>query len=82
MCPACVANAMVMAASATSGGGLLAYLVNKLFRTKTKTERYEKTESGITEGMAGGAARFAEGGKRVNPAQRRVGKVATGLAVG
>ena len=39
MCPACVANAMVMAASATSGGGLLAYLVNKLFRTKTTNRK-------------------------------------------
>jgi hypothetical protein len=35
MCPACVANVTLMAASATSSGGLLAFLLRKFFKNKT-----------------------------------------------
>ena len=35
MCPACVANVTVMAASATSGGGFIAFLLSKFFRKAT-----------------------------------------------
>jgi len=42
MCPACVANVAVMAASATSGGGLIAFVLNR-FRRKRKQNDYDKT---------------------------------------
>jgi hypothetical protein len=38
MCPACVASASVMIASATSSGGLLACVLNKLRVRRRKTE--------------------------------------------
>jgi hypothetical protein len=39
MCPACVANATLMAASATSSGGLIAFFVSKFFKKKTKNRK-------------------------------------------
>jgi hypothetical protein len=42
MCPACVANATLMAASATSGSGLIAFLLNKFFKKKTTNRKGTK----------------------------------------
>lgn len=46
MCPACIANITLMAAGATSGGGVAAFVLNKIYRnskqTKTKNNQNEK----------------------------------------
>jgi hypothetical protein len=42
MCPACVANVTLMAASATSGGGLIAFLLNTFFKKKATNRKGTK----------------------------------------
>jgi len=46
MCPACIANITLMAVGATSGSGVAAFVLNKIYRnskqTKTTNNQNEK----------------------------------------
>jgi hypothetical protein len=46
MCPACIANITLMTVGATSGSGVAAFVLNKIYRnskqTKTKNNQNEK----------------------------------------
>jgi hypothetical protein len=44
MCPACLANAVLIAVGATSGGGLTAFAINKFFRRKQTNKDQRKTK--------------------------------------
>lgn len=48
MCPACVANIALVAAGATSSGGLTAFAISKIFRGK-KTNKIRGTEMKLQE---------------------------------
>jgi hypothetical protein len=43
MCPACVASVVLTAAGATSSGGVVAFVLNRLFR-KNKLSKPEETK--------------------------------------
>jgi hypothetical protein len=43
MCPACVASVALTAAGATSSGGVVAFVLNRLFR-KNKLNKPEETK--------------------------------------
>ena len=46
MCPVCITNAALIAASATSSGGLTAFMMNKFYRKKkTNQARGKQNES-------------------------------------
>jgi hypothetical protein len=49
MCPACLANAVLIAVGATSGGGLTAFALNRFFRRKQTNKRSEETEMKLEE---------------------------------
>lgn len=46
MCPACVAGAGLIAASATSTGGVAAFLIKKFFRKTTQQWKETENETG------------------------------------
>src|SRR5213592_718857 len=92
MCPLCIANAVVLAAGATSGGGVTAVVVSKFLGRKrkqqTKDEQNETSRTGIRSrsGAAagvGGCASTAFGqGEGVDEGPRRAGRRAPADAVG
>jgi hypothetical protein len=45
MCPACLASAGLIAAGATSSGGLAAFVVNKFLKKPTQQTKGTKNES-------------------------------------
>jgi hypothetical protein len=42
MCPACVASVALTAAGATSSGGVLAFVLNRLFRKTNSTSQRKR----------------------------------------
>jgi hypothetical protein len=44
MCPVCLTNAALIAAGATSSGGLTAFMMNKVYRKKKNKPSQRKTK--------------------------------------
>jgi len=42
MCPACLANAVLIAVGATSSGGLTAFALTKFYRRKQRNKNHRK----------------------------------------
>src|ERR1700736_3678364 len=82
MCPLCLANAVVLGASATSGGGVAALVASRVVRLigkhqtnekQNETSRNENAESGLTAAVGGGATGTFGKGEEVDPRARRAG---------
>jgi hypothetical protein len=55
MCPACVASVALTAASAGSGGGLAAFVLNKFCRKKQTNQTTEKQNETKRDGTRNGS---------------------------
>ena len=53
MCPACVASAGLIAASATSSGGVAAFVIKKFFRKTTQQTKGTENETGRKTNRSG-----------------------------